>query len=173
MPKRHPLDEVVGPNGETRERMILLAVRAGGFPEVAAEAAGLPARVLAAYLRRGERRHPPAPQRLARFARHVRQAAAQARLKVEIAVREADPKFWLQHGPGRETATRPGWTAPPRPLFVGPQRPANPLEDPQLRRLWPLLLDALTPFPEAQAATVAAMESVASRRNNPPRDGGS
>jgi hypothetical protein len=158
--KPHPLDESVGPNGESRERMILLAIRAGGFPHVAAEAAELPAMVFDRYLRAGRRRR--APRRLREFAERVRQAVAQARLKVEIEVREKDPKFWLQHGPGRETTARPGWTTATRPVFRDKGQEVNPLESPEWARLWPVLLDALTPFPDARAAVAAAIQDKAS-----------
>jgi hypothetical protein len=153
--KRYSLDEIVGPNGETRERLILMGIRAGGYAHVAAEAADLPARVFYRYLRIGRRKR--APERLRLFADRVRQALAQARLKVEVEVRENDPKFWLCHGPGRETSAQPGWTAATRPIFSGTEREVNPLESPEWARLWSLMLEALTPFPEARAALIAAL----------------
>lgn len=96
------LDDPIGPNGESRERMILAGIRAGGYPQVAAEAWGVPAELFRRWMRRG------------RFKDEVRQAAAQARLRAEIETRDKDARFWLRHGPGKERPDAPGWSAPPR-----------------------------------------------------------
>jgi hypothetical protein len=159
--ERHPLDTPVGPNGESRERMILLAIRAGAFAHVAAEAADLPARVFDRYLRAGRRAG--APPRLRRFARLVRQAVAQARLKVEMEMREDDPKFWLCHGPGRETRTRVGWTTATKPLFDAAGPESNPLDSPEFREWLSQLLELLTPFPDLRAAASALHEQLQAR----------
>jgi hypothetical protein len=52
------------------------------------------------------------------FAREVNRAAAAARILQEHAVYEKDPKFWLGHGPGRETPGNPGWTGEVRPISL-------------------------------------------------------
>jgi hypothetical protein len=153
-PTRHRLDEPVGPNGESRARMILAAIRAGGFPDVAAEAYGLSADLLHQWLRRG--RLKKGSSRFRRFAAEVRQAAAQARLKAEIDVLKADARFWLRHGPGRETADARGWTTPAKPQFQS-DRGADLLASPAWSELWLRLLRALTPYPEARAATAAVL----------------
>jgi hypothetical protein len=157
---RHRLDEPVGPNGESRARMILAAIRAGGFTQVAAEAYGLPAGLFRRWLRRGRSKR--APRRYRRLAAQVQQAVAQARLKAEIDVLQADARFWLRHGPGRETADTPGWTTPTKPIFHPEDRFAELLAAPEWGELWARLLSELTPFPEARAAVAAVFYGEAS-----------
>jgi hypothetical protein len=87
---------------------IVAFVAAGGYPHVAAEAVGIPRRVFAQWLARGER----SPATIyGELARAVCQAHARARLQAEITVREDKPLDWLKCGPGRETADAPGWTS--------------------------------------------------------------
>jgi hypothetical protein len=86
-------------------------IRAGGFPQVAAEAAGVPGEVFAAWLKRGEAGRVTAHnRRYFELRQAVMQAEAQARLAAEIKVHETTPLAWLRQGPGRETAGNPGWT---------------------------------------------------------------
>jgi hypothetical protein len=128
------------------ERAVVAFVRAGGYPQVAAEAAGLPREVFQRWLRRGQ--GPRARPRYRRFALAVRQAHAQARLGAEAAVLSGKPLDWLRYGPGRETAGSPGWTGAARP---GGGREAGPvLLDPQVQELMRLVLQALEPFPDAR-----------------------
>src|SRR5438445_5204471 len=87
---------------------VLSYIRSGGYPLVAAEAAGVPAQVFLQWVDWGEKKKAREPYR--GFARGVRQAAAQGRLVAELAVHEKDPKFWLTHGPGKERPRHPGWT---------------------------------------------------------------
>ena len=54
------------------QQTITAYIRAGGYPHVAAEAAGVPRDVFDDWLRRGEEGRPSRPHR--RFARQVRQA---------------------------------------------------------------------------------------------------
>lgn len=89
---------------------ILNGIRAGGYAQVAAEAWGIPVRVLHDWLERGRGAKAREPYRS--FAREFEEAQAQARLHAEIQLYQAEPRIWLEHGPGRETADRPGWTAP-------------------------------------------------------------
>src|SRR5262245_14793324 len=81
-------------------------IRAGGYPHIAAEAAGVPREVFDDWLQRGQQKKAPAVYR--RFADAVRQARAQARLAAEIAAFKAKPMDWLRSGPGKETADVPG-----------------------------------------------------------------
>jgi len=82
-------------------------IRAGGFPHVAAEAAGVPADVFDAWLARGNRKVRRDSNPLYRQLRdEVRTAKAQARLKAEMAVLEDNPAKWLQQGPGQEKPAR-------------------------------------------------------------------
>lgn len=91
------------------QQSIVSFVTAGGFPHVAAEAAGIPRRVFAQWLQRGEGAE--ASSIYGELARAVRTAHAQARLQTEIAMRNDKPLEWLKCGPGKETADAPGWTA--------------------------------------------------------------
>jgi hypothetical protein len=124
-------------------------IRAGGYPHVAAEAAGVPRRVFQRWLRRGGRRQ--APKELQDFRRAVLQAHAQARLKAEIAILDHKPLDWLRYGPGRETTTAPGWTSASKPCLQGPQEESNPLLDPRTQALIVIVLEGLNEFPEARA----------------------
>jgi hypothetical protein len=152
---RYRLDEPVGPNGESRQRMILAAIRAGGFVDVAAEAYGLPVELFRDWLRRGRLKNASSKYRW--FAAAVRQAAAQARLKAEIDVFQSDPRFWLRHGPGRESTKSPGWTTPTKPIYEPDNRLADMLASPEWHALYTCLLRALSPYPEARAAAAVAL----------------
>src|SRR5437016_4320752 len=77
-------------------------VKAGGFPRIAAEAAGIPAAVFDDWLRLGGRKGCNPLYR--RLKEGVRQALAQARLAAEVEVYRQRPESWLRHGLGRETA---------------------------------------------------------------------
>src|SRR5438105_1422557 len=92
--KRHLLTPAV-------EQAILAYVRAGGFPHVAAEAAGVPRAVFERWLARGQ--EPGGPAKYRAFLEAVRQAQAQARLGAEVSARDDKPLDWLRSGPGRET----------------------------------------------------------------------
>src|SRR5262245_31099261 len=78
---------------------IVESVRAGGHPDVAFEAAGVPLRVAAKWLREGERSKRPSLKR--ELADGVREAQAQARLAVERALYADKPESWLKTAPAR------------------------------------------------------------------------
>ncbi len=130
----------------TRAQMVLAYIRQGGFPFVAADAAGVPPDLLHTWLRRGEAQGAREPLR--GFAGALRQAIAQARLLSELAVCKQDPKFWLSHGPGKETLESGGWTTPVRPMDH--KEPARDTAQ-EIRMLCSWMLETLTPFPEARA----------------------
>jgi hypothetical protein len=137
------------------EQRIIASIRLGAFPQIAAEAAGVPADTFADWLRRGRQK---TSRRFRRFYEQVRQAQAQARLRAEMEARELDACFWLRHGPGKETADTPGWTAPIKAgLDTGPEDEPL-LTSPQWALLWRTMLHALEPFPEARRAVIAAVE---------------
>jgi hypothetical protein len=129
-----------------RAQMLLAYIRQGGFPFVAADAAGVPPMLFVSWLRRSER--PGAREPLRGFAGAVRQAVAHARLLSELTVCKHDPKFWLSHGPGRERPDCTGWAAEPRPT-VRPEAAHDAVAEARTLCSW--LLDALTAFPEARA----------------------
>jgi hypothetical protein len=121
-------------------------IRAGGYPHVAAEAAGVPGPVFEEWLQRGRKKKARAVDR--DFADSVRQAKAQARLSAEVAVLKARPLDWLRSGPGKETASVPGWTGNVR-AATGSAGEVVPAE---FQRVIAQLMDVLAPFPEARAA---------------------
>lgn len=127
---------------------IVSSVRAGGYPHVAAEAWGVPKDVFDDWLKRGNADDAREPYRS--FARDVRQAYAQARLRAELEVYKEEPKLWLIHGPGRETNECPGWSVSVKPAEVAATT-RNALCDPELMALLGTLMQALAPYPEARA----------------------
>jgi hypothetical protein len=145
--KRYPLTPEV-------ERAILAYIRAGGFPHVAAEAAGIPRAVFERWLRKG--RGPRARDRYRAFHAAVQQAQAQARLGAEVAALNDKPLDWLRSGPGRETPDSTGWTGSVRP---GPAQTgsASALSQPEVQALLAVLLKLLEPYPQARAAVAAVL----------------
>ncbi len=146
------------------QEQICAFIRAGGFPRVAAEAAGVPARTFARWLRRGRQRRAPAAYRT--FADAIAQATAHARLKAELEVRENRPLDWLKSGPGKETRGNPGWTSAPRPTPARRGAAASPLEDPRFAEMMARLLELLAASPElrAQVAELVDVPRHPSRR---------
>jgi hypothetical protein len=133
---------------------------------VAAEAAGVPARVFERWLRRGRTRRAPAVYR--GFAAAVAQARAQARLAAELQVFDKRPLDWLKCGPGRETRTDPGWASAPKPVPAGAAA-GSLAGQPEVLAVFQKLLEALAPFPEARAAAaeIIAAPPVSPRRRQP------
>ncbi len=134
-------------------KQIVAGIRAGAYPHVAAEAAGVPAETFADWMRRGEQKS----RRYRAFAAQVRQAQAQARLKAEVDARAADPRFWLRHGPGKETAETPGWTQPVKARPPAASAGGDPFGSPEWTLLWATILAALQDFPDARRAVAEAV----------------
>jgi hypothetical protein len=134
------------------EQTLLSYVRAGGFPHVAAAAAGVPAGVFARWLCQG------------RFRAAVEQAAAQARMAAEVQVFQKRPLDWLRCGPGRASADSPGWTAAVKAPAVSPARETDLLLLPEVQRLVQFILERLTPYPDARAAVAAGLEELPRQR---------
>ncbi len=152
------------------QRNIVSFVRAGGYPHVAAEAAGVSRRTFQNWMHRGGRRRAKQPYR--GFAEEVRQAAAQAQLRAEIAIFDKRPLDWLKCGPGKENSRRPGWSAAPKAHAALPSRNGNVLADSTFQRICGQFLNALTPFPEARAALAGQFPKwTRSRREHSPSDG--
>ena len=99
------------------QEKIVAFIRAGGYPHVATEAAGLPREVFARWRARGRRTDAPPAYR--EFERAICEAEAQARLDTEVNVRKEKPLDWLKAGPGKDRADNPGWANP------GKQRSAS------------------------------------------------
>jgi hypothetical protein len=144
---------------------IIAAIRAGGYPHVAAGAWGVPKDVLDDWLKRGDDADAREPYRS--FAHDVRQAFAQARLCAEMAVYKDEPKIWLIHGPGRETDDQPGWSVSVKPSEAAAQE-RNALCDPELMALFRAILHALTPFPEARGKVAEVLMSIGVQGKEPP-----
>ena len=127
--------------------------RAGGFPHVAAVAAGIPLKTFAFWMKCGRARR---PQPLYRdFYEKVQQAQAQARVTAEAQALKRAPLSWLRYGPGRETGRLPGWTDPVKPAKV--ERGPHP-SIARMQELVEAMLSALEAFPEARAALADALE---------------
>ncbi|HVS33986.1 MAG TPA: hypothetical protein VMS17_00265 [Gemmataceae bacterium] len=135
------------------EKTITAYVRAGGYPHIAAEAAGIPLDVFDEWLRKGEAGR---PLKYKRFVEKLRQAEAQARLNAEVAAFKDKPMDWLKAGPGKETPAKPGWSAlaKPRP---GAAKETPLLMRPDVQTFLRALLTALEPHPEARAAVAAVL----------------
>jgi hypothetical protein len=136
-------------------------VRAGGFPHMAAEAAGVPREVFADWLRRGQEGRGPALYR--DLVHEVRQAHAQARLAAEVAAQSDRPLDWLKSGPGRETADYPGWTAPARAV-PAERAPADPLLDRRVQEAFRFLLQSLAGHPEVRTSIAEQLRDHFPRR---------
>jgi hypothetical protein len=130
-------------------QQILAGIRAGGYPYVAAEASGISQEDFAEWMRQSGLPGAEAPYK--GFAEEVRQAHAQARLRAEAEAFQANPKVWLEHGPGRETPGKPGWA-------VGGKSAAQDvsedkvLQQPELMRFLRELTEVLQGYPDAHPA---------------------
>jgi hypothetical protein len=130
-------------------------IQSGGYPLVAAEAAGVPSEVFLQWLKWGEKKRAREPYR--GFARGVRQAVAHGRLIAELAVHAKDPKFWLTHGPGKETLHNPGWTGEVRASATQDSAGHAGDTEAQWQTLYVVLMRALSEFPEARLAVANAL----------------
>jgi len=136
-------------NPLTVRRQILSYVRAGAYPHIAAEAAGIPAELFGRWLlKKGKK--------WTEFADELRQAAAQARIRAEIEVIQANPRAWLREGPGREMPDSPGWSGIVRPIIQSVTN-VNVLASPEWNQLWSVILSVLGQYPEARAALAEAL----------------
>jgi hypothetical protein len=138
------------------EQQILNFIGAGGFPHVAAEAAGVPKSLFDNWIERGARPGSREPYRS--FAQRVSQTAARARLKAEIEAREKDPRFWLMHGPARESADSPGWSSQVKPLSDTQSGGAAAPMLAEVNQVWRKILEKLERFPDARVAVIEALQ---------------
>ena len=129
-----------------RHQQIVSAIRAGGFPQVAAQAYDVPAPLLDAWLKRGQAPRAREPYRS--FAHDVDTALAQARLRAETELFVEEPKRWLANGPGRDSTDNPGWSIAVKPVTTT-SATRSALLDPEFLQLVHELLEALRLFPEA------------------------
>ncbi len=137
---------------------MLAFIRSGGYPQVAAEAAGISRRILKRWLTWGDKKNAREPYR--GFARDFRQAVAHARLRAELVAYEKDPKFWLSHGPGKETPEYPGWTTEARAGTDQSDSDDGALLSEEWGRIYRAIRNALQGFPEANAAVAEAVKQM-------------
>lgn len=137
------------------QETICAFVRSGGFPHVAAEAAGVPKDLFHAWHQRGA--NPKCRGGYRTFYLAVEQAKAQARMAAEIKALQENPIAWLRFGPGRERADNPGWTTPPKPQLTQDNRAINVLLSPEMNGFFAALLQILSPYPEARVAVAQAL----------------
>lgn len=134
-------------------RGILAAIRAGGFPHVAAAAYGVDAATWRRWRRRGRRGREP----YRTFWHQVETAHGQARLRAEIEVLDKDVRTWLKHGPGRDLPGQPGWAALARAAAPAADRDTDRVP-PELLRFAATVRAVLAPYPEALAALAKALD---------------
>jgi hypothetical protein len=135
------------------ERLVVATIRNGGYPHIAAAAAGIPRPVFERWLERGQASAAP-PYR--QFWERVQQARAHARLSAEMEVRKKDVKFWLRYGPGKDRADAPGWTSKP----TSRRRRAKGGE---VQEFLGLLMLGLERFPDARQAVADLVESLGNK----------
>ncbi len=133
------------------QQRIVAAIRAGGYPHIAAEAVGVPAALFDDWLERGQVDGAWEPYRS--FAEEVREARSQARLRAETELFKDEPKRWLAHGPGRDSADNPGWSTAVKPATTNAEA-RNALLDQNFIQLVRELLEVLKVFPEAHRQVI-------------------
>lgn len=138
------------------QEQIVAAIRAGAFPDVAAQAFGVSRRLFRHWRQRGRSDDSAEPYRS--FKQAVDAAIGQARLRAEMSVFEEQPRIWLQHGPGRETRERRGWTTAVKPQ-AGSRSSANALMNVEIQRLFQAIVSALDDEPSARAKVVRVAET--------------
>jgi hypothetical protein len=146
------------------QEKIVAALRAGGFPLVAAGAWGVSPRTYRRWLRRGEVQGIE-PYRS--FAAAVREAIAQARLRAEMDIFENQPRIWLQHGPGRETDESPGWTTAVKPSAS--RRGPKPVDEAEIGKLTAGFLESLKSLPEAREVAARELQAKECRKRDSKR----
>jgi hypothetical protein len=135
------------------ERTILSYIRMGGYPHVAAAAAGVSDSAWRQWQEWGKKRNP-----YKEFFAKVEQAHATARVKAEIAVLENDPRFWLKHGSGKETPGKPGWSGMAKPTLTQGDPAVDVFACADFLRFMAILRLALAPYPDALMALSKALD---------------
>lgn len=127
---------------------IVAFIRAGSFPRVAAEAAGVSGEVFDAWM--ATYRH---------FRDAVLKAQAEARLAAEVELREAKPLDWLRCGPGKPAGLGDGWTTPAK-ASTGPPKAIDLLALPQTQEVIARVLAVLEPHPDLRQAVATALSDM-------------
>src|SRR5450755_246389 len=151
MPKpRHTLTPQI-------QKEICAFIKAGGYPHIAAEGAGVPREVFNDWLEWGKKSKKGPYKKYRLFVEAVLQSIAQARLTAEIKAHDDSPLDWLKQGPGKETPASPGWSTPVKPTVNQTNNTINLLLHPEMQSLFAAILQVLGPFPEARAAVSEAL----------------
>lgn len=133
-------------------------IKAGGFPAVAAEAAGISKQVFEQWMAIGSRSHCKRGQQIYKdFVAAVHQAQAIARLNAEIQAHENDPVQWLKCGPGKDSPDMPGWSTGVKPVLNAVNSRINILMDPSMQDTVSKLLKALEKHPDARLAVAKVL----------------
>ncbi len=133
-------------------------IKKGVFANVAAESLGIPFKLLQEWLNCGDRNN---AQKIYRdLAQQVSQAKAKARLHAEALMLEENPRFWLLHGPGKETLREPGWTFGVR-ATEGLYRETGKMTEEEVFSLFGLVHEVLHPFPEARQSLINVLNEKA------------
>ena len=132
-------------------------IKAGGYPHIAAEAAGVPREVFNDWLEWGRKSKKGPYKKYRLFVEAVLQSIAQARLTAEIKAHDDSPLDWLKQGPGKETPDSPGWSTPVKPTVNQTNNTINLLLHPEMQSLFAAILQVLGPFPEARQAVSEAL----------------
>jgi hypothetical protein len=155
------------------EREIAAFIAAGGFPHVAAEAAGIPREVFEAWLELGSpvgRKKGWKPHRqYVPFWTAVMKARATARLRAEMAALSDDPIAWLRNGPGKDKPNDPGWSVGIKPVVHEQNTQINVLLSPEMQGIFASILQVLAPHPEARAAVAEALAGAGEFATGPKR----
>jgi hypothetical protein len=137
-------------------------IKAGAFEQVAVESLGVPIAAFQGWVRRGQR--PRAGGLCRQLVDEVRQARGHARLMAEMQLRQEDAKAWLLHGPGRDCAAQDGW-AGVSAVSRGHKPSAGNDWPEDVLELGAVLLEALTPFPEARVAVAEVLARLQAHDN--------
>ena len=130
-------------------------VRAGSYPHVASEGAGVPRDVFEQWLEIGSK--VTSNKKYKDFVDAIMQARALARISAEIKSHKDHPLHWLKCGPGKETPDYPGWTGLVKPQVTNDNRTVNFLLHPEMQSLVAAILQSLTAFPEARSAVAEVL----------------
>jgi hypothetical protein len=133
---------------------IVAYIRAGAYPHVAAQAAGLSQTQFTQWMQRGERAGSKGSH--ADFAKAIRQAEAQARITAEMEIRQNKPLDWLRNGPGRHSMQNVGWTGNVRGTSQA-ETAGDLLDSPAMQETISTILRALEDHPEAKRAIEQAL----------------
>lgn len=132
-------------------------IRSGGFPNIAAEATGIPVETFQKWIKQGRQSKRNCKYR--KFYQEVNKSIAIARLTAEIQIKSEKPELWLKSGPGKETEENPGWTTATAPRHNSNNTTINILTTPEGFQLLGIIRTALANFPQAYETVLAAIEA--------------